>query len=272
MDFVSLIGEILKDEKIEYFSAVPLEACKIGREYLLTKNDFTEDCVAIVFAVPYFLPTGDGCNVSVYAVPRDYHLYFSELFERIIPRICEKFPKNKFVGFSDHSPIDEVHAAALGGLGVIGKNRLLITEKYSSFVFLGEIITDLHIETELHEIRGCENCGRCAESCPFSISGECLSELNQKKGMLTEGETAIIKESRIAWGCDVCQNVCPHTEKAVRSGTIITPIDYFRENRIEKLTSDDVQNMTDEEFSRRAYSWRKRETILRNLSITENQN
>ncbi len=272
MDFVSLIGEIFKDEKIEYFSAVSLEACKIEREYLLTRGNLSKDGTAIIFAIPYFVPTGDRCNISAYAVPRDYHHYFSELFERIIPRLRDEFPQNNFLGFSDHSPIDEVYAAALGGLGVIGKNRLLITEKYSSFVFLGEIITDLPLETELHEIKTCENCGRCEKRCPFSLSGECLSALTQKKGTLTEEEISIIKANGSAWGCDICQNVCPHTEKAISEGTIITPIDYFKENRIEKLTIGIVEEMTDGEFSLRSYAWRKRETILRNLNITENQN
>ena len=48
-----------------------------------------------------------------------------------------------FCGFSDHSPIDERDTAAKGGLGVIGRNRLLINEEYSSFCFIGEIISDI---------------------------------------------------------------------------------------------------------------------------------
>ena len=56
-------------------------------------------------------------------------------------------------------------------------------------------------------------------------------------------------------------------EKAIKNGTIYTPISFFSENLTPNLDKDTILNMSDEEFSLRAYSWRKRETILRNLEI-----
>ena len=99
--------------------------------------------------------------------------------------------------------------------------------------------------------------------------GQCLSALTQKKGELAQDEINAIKKYGSAWGCDICQQVCPHTEKAKKNGTIYTNIEYFKTDLTPHLTSDLVRSMSDAKFSMRAYSWRKKDTILRNLEILE---
>ena len=130
----SKIRDILQNEGIDLFGILSLDECKITREYLLTRSGISKGS-AIIMAIPYVSDDFGVGNISEYAKPRDYHAYFKELFQRLIPRLEETFPDSTFAGFSDHSPIDERHAAALSGIGVFGKNRLLITEKYSSFIF-----------------------------------------------------------------------------------------------------------------------------------------
>ena len=71
---------------------------------------------------------------------------------------------------------------------------------------------------------------------------------------------------RALWGCDICQLVCPLVKKAIESGAE-TPIEFFRENRIKNLTPEVLSEMTDEEFGKRAFSWRGRQTIERNLKL-----
>ena len=175
-----LIRAFLSEEGIEYVSAIPLENCQIKKPYLLQKAGIdAEKANVILFAVPYYAGKNEDRNISLYSVSRDYHLYFSLLFERIIPKLKKVFPDGTFVGFSDHSPIDEVHAAAAAGLGIIGKNHLLITEKYSSFVFIGSIITDIPCESFYEEPKECENCGKCASACPCGLDiKKCISALN----------------------------------------------------------------------------------------------
>ena len=270
--------EFIKTElakfNIDLVSSISLDECKITRRYLLDKNGI-EKGSAIIFAVPYLTEISDGeRNISSYAVSRDYHLFFANLFNVLIPLLEEKYPSNKFAGFTDHSPIDEIHASALCGIGVIGKNHLLITEKYSSYIFLGEIITDASLPSFANEIKECINCGNCINSCPINLqTTACLSSLTQKKGELNEREKAAIKSHGCAWGCDKCQECCPYTINAKNNETIYSKVDFFNTELTPMLTSELVENMSNEEFSSRAYSWRGKNTIKRNLELlTERDN
>ena len=270
-DTYKKISEYLHQRSISLFSSVRLSDCKIIRPYLLERAEINaESGSAIIIAVPYATESFGNGNISEYAKGLDYHIFFKSLFDDIIPLLKKDFPKAHFAGFTDHSPIDEINAAALAGLGIIGRNGLLITEKYSSFVFIGEIITDLTISGLPSDIKHCEDCGLCISSCPVSCDkAGCLSALTQKKGQLTEKEQKAIIEFGSVWGCDICQRACPHTRAALESGSIYTNIPFFKENTIPTLTYDTVTAMSPEEFGQRAYSWRGKQTILRNLRIVD---
>ena len=256
---------------IDTVGALPLGKCRITREYKLKSRGFDsfDNLSVIMLVIPYYT-SHKKKNISSYAIPRDYHEYCRSLFAALLPRLEEHFNGYRFIGFADDSPIDERDAAALAGLGIVGENGMLITEKYSSYVFLAEIITDLPIPSESDlEIKRCEGCGLCKKACPMDEIGQCLSALTQKKGELNADEIDAIRSSGCAWGCDICQEVCPHTVEAIKKGTIYTQIDFFKEDLTPVLTAQMIEEMSDGEFSVRAYSWRKKETILRNLLILE---
>lgn len=266
----TFLFDFFQKKRIDTFGTVPLTSCRIIRPHLLERVGI-QNGTAILFAVPYF---SSACldperNLSAYAVSRDYHVYFSELFEELLPLLRARFPHARFSAFSDHSPIAEVEAAAKAGLGVIGKNRLLLTEKYSSYIFLGEIITDMILECKEHPVRACSMCGACEKNCPMETLGECLSALTQKKGDLTANEQNALRAYKTVWGCDRCQESCPHTARAIHGKTIFSPIPFFQEAPISCLTQETLSQMNEEEFSKRAYAWRKKDTILRNLRIFE---
>ena len=211
-------------------------------------------------------------NISAYAVSRDYHLFFGELFDELIPQLEHRFPDFKFAGFADHSPIAEVEAATKAGLGAIGKNHLFLTKEHSSYVFLGEIITNAILPVTPHATSVCTSCGACLAACPVDLSVErCLSALTQKKGELTDAEQALILSSGCLWGCDICQNACPITKAAKKTGGIYTQIPFFADDSIPNLTKSYLEAMSDEAFAARAYSWRGKQVILRNLSLKEEQ-
>ena len=214
---------------------IPLSSCKIMRPRLLEQRGLPLDGTAFLFAVPYVL-TKDAenpdRNISLYAVPRDYHGYFKALAEDILPRLKQRFPSFDFALFADHSPIDEIHAAALGGLGVIGMNGLLLHKTYGSFVFLAEVITNAPWEAATGldlscipqgESPTCRRCGACVRACPAGCLPDtkegCLSALTQKKGALTPEETAKLAAHSLVWGCDTCQLVCPYNQLVLKKNS-----------------------------------------------------
>lgn len=270
------IKSVLLEEGIDLCVFLPLEKCKITKRYLLDKAEISSG-FAVVFAIPYYTEECDGKrNISAYAVGRDYHFFVKELASRVLPILKAEYPHVSFAMFADHSPIDERHAALIGGLGIMGRNNLLITEKYSSFVFLGELIVGAPLAAEQSDEREpqyCENCGLCQRACPWKVGEceECLSALTQKKGVLNADEEKLLRKYSL-WGCDVCTEVCPHTLKAKKNGSIYTPIKFFSENAIANLTYETVAQMSEEEFSKRAFSWRGRDTILRNAEIGDRGN
>ena len=265
--------------------AIPLSVCKPAKTYLLDRAGIPSAGTAILFAVPY-LVTADVSdptrNVSLYAVPRDYHGYMKELEAAVLPSLVRCFPERAFALFADHSPILEAEAAARAGLGVLGLNGLLITPDHGSFVFLGEIITDADytavtgdpVPSFPVEPPLCEGCGACLAACPTGCHdgdrGGCLSALTQKKGDLHPEEISAVLRGGLVWGCDACQLACPHNRRVIRERRD-TPIPYFREDRLSRLDSHTLKSMPDEAFSSRAYAWRGRKVISRNMSLFEEE-
>ena len=243
------------------------EDCEIINERLASNIGFAPKSVYIC-TVPYYTKF---CNeiktVSAYALAYDYHTLIQNIGEAVVANAKSIFPSNNFRFFGDHSPINEKKAAAKAGLGIIGAHSLLITPEYSSYVFLCELFTDLDCDAAAQEIKYCENCGRCINACPGFLSGtcDCLSSITQKKGELSEEEKELIRKYKTVWGCDICQEVCPHTIKAIKNGEIYTNVNWFESNVITCPDEESINNVTD--FGSRAYSWRGINTIMRNINI-----
>lgn len=250
---IKQILELLKNNKIEYTGVISFSDCKITKKRLL----LFEPKNAIIFLVPYFTKDFNKQNISHYAVSHDYHLYFNDIFRQVE----NEFPECNIKGFSDHSPIDEVNAAAKAGLGIIGENGLLINKTYGSYVFIGELFTDSDApEITQYEIKRCNGCGACHVNCPSPDA--CLSALTQKKGILTDFEQQLLKKTPYIWGCDLCQSICPYNQSIKP-----TPIDFFRKEQLPYLDISSLNDMNESDFKLRAYSWRKREVILRNIKL-----
>ena len=197
-----LISQMLKERGILLCAPLSLSDCSIQKPYLLQREGIPADGTAFLFAVPYYTAFCDdpARNISAYAVSADYHLFFRQLFDEILPILRARFPQHRFAGFTDHSPIAEVEAAVRAGLGVLGCNRLLLTKAYSSYVFIGEILTDAQTDAPAGPLRRCTACGACHSACPVSLGEGCLSALTQKKGELDESMQGVEFELRNAKG------------------------------------------------------------------------
>lgn len=206
---------------------------------------------------PYKLSEYGERTISRYACVADYHEVVLHALEKVCEKLKLKYGENQFVPFVDNSPIPEVYSAALAGLGRIGENSLLINEKYGSWVFIGTIVTDRHFEKTGGEIKRCIECGKCRTACPNGELNKeiCLSKITQKKGELSEEECKLMRQYNTAWGCDICQEVCPmnkDAEAAPFSGFLEFPVSQCLE-----LENDGL----------RAYNYRGKKTIERNIKI-----
>jgi len=268
---IQSIKDFFKKEHIHAYASLPIEACRIDEQKAKrVRLDFAPKSV-LVFLIPYYV--SQGKNLSAYATGEDYHLYSAVLGKKLCAHLEGLFSGESFRFFCDKSPIDERRAAAKAGLGVFGDNGLLITHEYGSFVFIGEVLSTLPAKDfgceNLREIEGCLHCGACKTACPTGClsdwSRPCLSALTQKKGVLTEEEEDIIRQNSTVWGCDACQNVCPMNRK---NGKIPqTPIPFFHESRVECITKELLDTIPDDAFSRRAFSWRGKDPLYRNLLL-----
>lgn len=222
----------------------------------------------IVFVVSY--KSGLSGNISSYAYGRDYHAVTNEIADAAI-KILEQ---NGYGGksFSDTGDLCDRHLAYLAGLGFLGKNHMLIHPKFGSFIFIGYILTDCPLKEDSPLEKSCIDCGKCIESCPSGALSDndfskCLSHLTQKKGELSENEKALIKKGELIWGCDICQKVCPYNKNAPDASNPAFCSDL--------ITELDIGEMSNREFLRkfkdRAFSWRGKNVIKRNIDI-KNEN
>ncbi len=229
------------------------------------KSRLPENAKSVIVACfPYLLNESEylNRNVSKYAVVTDYHDVAASRLETAISQLKKLYPDSEFAAFADNSPVPEVTAACCAGLGVRGDNTLLITEKYGSYVFIGEIVTSADLKAADAEPKFCLKCGKCKKLCPSGAIGEngfdksiCLSEITQKKCLLTEKEEQLMKACGCVWGCDICQDVCPMNENAA-----VTEIEEF-------LSSPNAHVSSGCDLSGRAYEWRGRKVIERNIDL-----
>lgn len=205
------------------------------------KQRIPQDAASVLVCLfPYYTGEHKERNISRYAMVTDYHMIAGEYLNRFCKALQEVFPQNQFEPFTDNSPIREVSAAFHAGLGRRGKNGLILHPKYGSYVFIGEVVTDLVLQPDQPLNPGeCIGCGKCQNVCPQgalqsdgSVCLErCRSHITQKKGELTDWEIGQIQDGGLIWGCDICNDVCPMNQEA----KVLTPVPEFLESTVAVL-------------------------------------
>jgi len=227
-----------------------------------------------VAAFSYYAGQAPG-NLALYCRGEDYHRVLMRRLEQACVALRARYAGYHFIPGADNSPIPEQTTATLAGLGRKGLHNLLIVPPYGSYLVLGTILTDLPLETCSSE-RGegaCTNCGACRRACPTGAltkgsfdASRCLSQLSQKRGVLTDWEMQVLKKSPLIWGCDLCQRACPCNQKALE-----TSLPEFREGRLHSLSWQDLEGLTNREFQEafgdRAFAWRGHAVLRRNLAL-----
>ena len=203
----------------------------------------------------------------------DYHVILRDKMDQLIAFIQSKVPDARFKPMVDTGELIDTVVAQRAGLGFIGRNGLLITREYGSYVYLGEVMTDIPFPPDEPGVFGCGECTRCVDYCPTgAILGNgqlnpnvCLSYQTQTKGFMPEEFRK--KMSHVIYGCDICQQVCPYNKG----------MDFHLHPEMEP----DPENVTPvlqpmltisnrdfkEQFGHLAGSWRGKKPLQRNAVI-----
>lgn len=145
----------------------------------------------------------------------DYHTVLREKLALLEAFLQEKVPDCKIRSMVDTGELSDRAVAERAGIGWSGKNCAVITPEFGSYVYLGEMITDLPFESDEPMEDQCGECRLCLDVCPTGAlvqggqlnSQKCVAFLTQTKGFLPDEYRAKIG-NRI-YGCDTCQTVCP---------------------------------------------------------------
>jgi len=233
---------------------------------------YMQDGKTIVsIAFPYFHgmnnKTRDEIHFSKYTLGNDYHIVISEYLKKIC--IYIESLGGKALYFTDNNSLPERYLAKLSGIGFIGKNNTLITEKYGSYVFLGEIITDLIIEKDKELDLDCGSCNLCINSCPTGAIIQknpniCLSYITQKKDI--EEKWFEFFNGRL-FGCDTCQDICPFNKNVKKSPIdSFKPYNFMSDINLEKLIFLNNREFK-EKYKKTSAGWRGKSIIQRNALI-----
>lgn len=235
-----------------------------------------ETIVSIAF--PYLTSKEIKDNgFSVYTKGFDYHYVVNKYLDNIC-KIIESYG-GMAKTFVDSNSLPERYIAFLAGVGFIGKNNLLINKKYGSYVFLGEIITDLKFYDEdkgslkdLNSFKECGECTKCYDACPTKAinnykknSNICLSYLTQKKDL--ESWQMEKLNGRI-FGCDTCQLICPYNiEKELSKIKEFNPLNFMKNDNNDDFIIDMNNSDFKETFKKTSCGWRGKNVLKRNALI-----
>lgn len=228
----------------------------------------------IVCLFPYFVGNEDHSNISKYTHSIDYHITINNKLQEICDFLSEGIDNFEYKYFTDTGPLVDRYLANISGVGYFGINNNIINDKYGSYVFIGYILNTYPFEIDKPLQKKCIQCMKCIKNCPgeailgnFEMNPKnCISFISQKKEELSDTEKEILNKNKSVFGCDICQDVCPHNKKIK-----FTNIKEFNENLMHNLDYEEISNISNKEFKRRygnrSFSWRGRNIILRNLEI-----
>ena len=192
-------------------------------------------------------------KISKYAYGIDYHYVIKDKLNQLLEFIKEEIGDVHGRAFVDSAPIMEKAWAKKSGLGWIGKNSNLITQKVGSFYFISELIVDLDLEVDHAVTDHCGSCTACIDACPteaitepFQVDGsKCISyfTIELKENIPNEMKG---KLDHWAFGCDVCQDVCPWNRFSKQhSEPLFNP-----KPELLSMTKNDWEEITQETFNK----------------------
>ena len=223
---------------------------------------------------PSEIQNPESFKISKYAFGQDYHFVIKQKLNELLQRIQTEIGAVSGRAFVDSAPVLDKAWAAKSGLGWVGKNSNLITQKTGSFYFIAELIVDLDLDYDFATTDHCGTCTACIDACPteaivapYVVDGsKCISyftiELKENIPPELKG-----KFNDWAFGCDICQDVCPWNKfSKPHSEPLFNP-----NQEILNFSKKDWTEITDETFkkvfSKSAVKRTKFEGFKRNIDF-----
>lgn len=227
---------------------------------------------------PDQLQRSDSYQIAKYAYGQDYHHVIKDKLKILMERVSAQMGQIEGRVFVDSAPVLEKAWAAKSGLGWIGKNSNLLTQKLGSFYFIAELIIDLELPQDPVATDHCGTCTACIDACPtqaispYEVDGsKCISyftiELKESIPKEVSGQF-----EDWAFGCDICQDVCPWNKfSKAHHEPLFSP-----DIRLLSNSKEDWQEITQEVFAsifkKSAVKRTKYEGFVRNVAFLNPKN
>lgn len=204
---------------------------------------------------------------------QDYHTVLREAMAKLEAFIRERVPNVRIESMVDTGVLSDRAVAERAGIGFSGKNCAIISPKWGSWIYLGDMITNIPFAPDKPVTEDCGDCTKCLDACPTGAlvgpgqlnAQRCISFLTQTKGFLEE--EFMVKIGNRLYGCDTCQVVCPknkgrswnHRPELQPDPETVKPL---------LLPLLDISNREfKERFGSSAAAWRGKKPIQRNAVI-----
>lgn len=221
-------------------------------------------CVALNYYTPHQRPEGNEYGkIARYGWGRDYHRVIHKKLKQLSLWLREQREQANRHGqeiiaryYADTGPVQDKFWAQEAGLGWVAKNGNVITRDYGSWVFLGEILTNLELPASRPHMNHCGTCTRCIDACPTQAirtpgvvdANRCIAyhTIENRSEQLPE-QIVNHLENWVA-GCDVCQEVCPWNQRFAQP-TDVEEFAPYPGNVAPRLT--DLVNLSEDDWHRR---------------------
>ncbi len=207
--------------------------------------------VGISYLSESFRQPDNGSKIARYAWGKDYHKVIKNKLKSLARNVEERLERTVNARwYVDDGPMLDRAVAQRSGVGWFGKNTNILTSSHGSWVFLGQLITDLDLETDSSLKKDCGTCTLCIEACPTDAivapyvldNQRCISHLTiENRGSIPLTMRTLVGEW--AFGCDICQEVCP-----VNLKVMTTNEESFQANVLEGFDLEKLLDIDEEEF------------------------
>ncbi|HON17911.1 MAG TPA: tRNA epoxyqueuosine(34) reductase QueG [Salinivirgaceae bacterium] len=219
-------------------------------------NEYHSGARSVIVLVTSYYPGAINYNsrykVAKFALVSDYHFVLREQMNKLIEWISQQIPESDFRFSVDAMPIVERFWAVKAGVCFRGQNGMVIHPKLGSHIFLSTITTNISMQYDSPMDRECMGCGECIRHCPNQAivqpyvvdARRCISyvTIEYRNEQINSG----IRLSNYLFGCDICNDVCPHNAEAKEGNGLM----FRLKSNILSYTDTDWENLGSAKFKR----------------------